>query len=44
MNFDVEYYRRDFPALQRTLYGRPLTYFDNTATSQTPKCVVYAIE
>lgn len=44
MNFDVEYYRHDFPALQRTLYGRPLTYFDNTATSQTPKCVVDAIE
>ncbi len=44
MDFDVEYYRRDFPALQRTLYGRPLTYLDNTATSQTPKCVVEAIE
>ena len=44
MNFDVELYRRDFPALQRTLYGRPLTYLDNTATSQTPKCVVDAIE
>ena len=44
MNFDVELYRRDFPALQRSLYGRPLTYLDNTATSQTPKCVVDAIE
>ncbi|MCM1504663.1 MAG: cysteine desulfurase [Muribaculum sp.] len=44
MDFDVEHYRRDFPALQRSLYGRPLTYLDNTATSQTPKCVVEAIE
>lgn len=44
MNFDVEHFRKDFPALDRMLYGRPLTYLDNTATSQTPKCVVDAIE
>ncbi len=44
MNFDVERYRNDFPGLNRSIYGRPLTYLDNTATSQTPKCVVDAIE
>ena len=44
MDFDVELYRRDFPGLDRSLYGRPLTYLDNTATSQTPECVVEAIK
>lgn len=44
MDFDVELYRRDFPGLGRSLYGRPLTYLDNTATSQTPECVVEAIK
>ena len=44
MDFDVELYRRDFPGLDRSLYGRPLTYLDNTAISQTPECVVEAIK
>lgn len=44
MDFDVELYRRDFLGLGRSLYGRPLTYLDNTATSQTPECVVEAIK
>ena len=35
--------RRDFPVLDRTIYGKPLIYLDNTATSQTPSCVVDAI-
>ena len=36
--------RADFPGLDRTLYGRQMVYLDNTATSQTPRCVVDAIE
>lgn len=36
--------RKDFPILSRTIYGKPLVYLDNTATTQTPKCVVEAIE
>ena len=35
--------RNDFPILQRTIDGKPLIYLDNTATSQTPRCVVEAI-
>ena len=41
---DVERLRRDFPILQRTVYGKPWVYLDNTATSQTPRCVVEAVE
>lgn len=36
-------HRADFPALDRTLYGRPMVYLDNVATSQTPRRVVEAI-
>ncbi len=39
-NFDVERLRRDFPILERKVFGRPLVYLDNTATSQTPRVVV----
>lgn len=37
---DIEKIRRDFPILDRKVYGRPLIYFDNTASSQTPRRVV----
>ncbi len=40
---DVAVLRRDFPVLDRTIYGKPLIYLDNTATSQTPSCVVDTI-
>ena len=36
-------YRNDFPILSRTVYGRPLVYLDNAATTQKPACVVEAI-
>lgn len=36
--------RADFPILQRKVYGKELVYLDNTASSQTPRCVVDAIE
>lgn len=41
---DIEAIRRDFPILDRKVYGKPLIYFDNTATSQTPSVVVDRIE
>ena len=35
--------RQDFPILSREVYGRPLIYLDNAATTQKPRCVVEAI-
>ena len=35
--------RNDFPILSRTIYGRPLVYLDNAATTQKPRQVVEAI-
>ena len=35
--------REDFPILQETVYGKPLVYLDNAATSQKPKAVLDAI-
>ena len=40
---DVTTIRQDFPILQRTVNGKPLIYFDNAATSQTPKIVIDSI-
>lgn len=41
--FDVETIRKDFPILSRKVNGKPLVYFDNAATSQTPQQVIDAI-
>ena len=35
--------RSDFPVLGREVYGKPLVYFDNGATTQKPRCVIDAI-
>ncbi len=35
--------RSDFPILSRTVYGKPLVYLDNAATTQKPQCVIDAI-
>ncbi len=35
--------RNDFPILQQKVYGKPLVYFDNAATSQKPKQVLEAL-
>lgn len=35
--------RNDFPILSRAVYGRPLVYLDNAATTQKPRQVVEAI-
>ena len=43
MAYDIEAIRKDFPILQRQVYGRPLVYLDNGATTQKPRCVVEAM-
>ena len=35
--------RSDFPILSREVYGKPLVYLDNAATTQKPQCVIDAI-
>lgn len=41
--FDVENVRAMFPILTRTVYGKPLVYLDNAATTQKPRQVIDAI-
>jgi cysteine desulfurase / selenocysteine lyase len=40
---DIAEIRSDFPLLQRKVYGKPLVYFDNGATTQKPKQVIDAM-
>jgi Selenocysteine lyase len=40
---NIESIRQDFPILQREVYGKPLIYFDNGATTQKPRCMVESI-
>ncbi len=41
--FDLEKVREDFPILSRQVYGKPLVYLDNAATTQKPLCVLDAM-
>ena len=41
--YDIQEIRKDFPILGREVYGRPLVYLDNGATTQKPRCVVEAM-
>ena len=41
--YDIQKIRADFPILSREVYGKPLVYLDNGATTQKPRCVVDAI-
>jgi cysteine desulfurase/selenocysteine lyase len=41
--FDVQSIRRDFPILSTTVYGKPLVYLDNAATTQKPLVVTQRI-
>lgn len=41
--FDIHKIREDFPILSRSIYGKPLVYLDNAATTQKPRVVVEAI-
>ncbi|MBE9468371.1 MAG: cysteine desulfurase [Bacteroidetes bacterium] len=43
MDFDIKKIRSDFPILSHTVYGKPLIYFDNAATTQKPECVINII-
>lgn len=43
MGFNPEDIRADFPILQTKVYGKPLVYLDNAATTQKPRCVVDTI-
>ena len=43
ITFKVDKIRKDFPILSRKVNGKPLVYFDNAATSQTPQVVIDAI-
>ena len=43
LEFDVERIRRDFPALRQKVYGKPLVYLDNAATTQKPQAVIDAL-
>ncbi len=37
---DIEKIRNEFPILKQTIYGKPLVYLDNAATTQKPQCVI----
>ena len=41
--YDVQKIREDFPILQREVYGKPLVYLDNAATTQKPLSVLDAM-
>ncbi len=41
---DVAAIRRDFPILEREIYGKRLAYLDNTATTQKPVQVLHALD
>ena len=39
-HFDINDIRKQFPVLDQQVYGKPLVYFDNAATTQKPLCVI----
>ena len=41
--YNIEKVREDFPILRREVYGKPLVYLDNAATTQKPLCVLDAM-
>jgi len=40
---NIEQIRSDFPVLHQEIYGHPLVYLDNAATTQKPQCVIDAV-
>ena len=40
MMLDLQSIRQQFPVLDQQVYGKPLVYFDNAATTQKPLCVI----
>jgi cysteine desulfurase/selenocysteine lyase len=43
MSYNINRVREDFPILGREVYGKPLVYLDNAATTQKPLCVLDAM-
>ncbi|HSE38056.1 MAG TPA: cysteine desulfurase [Blastocatellia bacterium] len=43
LSLDAEVIREDFPILKQLVYGKPLVYLDNAATSQKPRVVIDAL-
>lgn len=43
MMYNIQKIREDFPILSREVYGKPLVYLDNAATTQKPLCVLDAM-
>jgi len=41
--YDVQTIRAEFPVLHQQVYGHPLAYLDNAATTQKPQCVIDAL-
>ena len=41
--FDIDEIRKDFPILKQKIYGKPLTYFDNGASTQKPFSVIQSM-
>ena len=41
---NTEDIRKEFPILERTVYGKPLVYLDNAATTQKPQCVIDTLD
>ncbi len=41
--YDISEIRKDVPILKQNVYGKPLIYLDNAATTQKPQCVIDAI-
>jgi len=42
-DIQIEEIRKDFPILSTKIYGNPIIYFDNGATTQKPRVVIDAI-
>lgn len=42
--YNITKVRESFPILSRTVYGKPLIYLDNGATTQKPLCVLDAMQ
>lgn len=42
--FDISRIRNEFPVLRETIYGKPLVYLDNGATTQKPACVIETLD
>ncbi len=40
---DLNNIRNEFPILEQHIYGKPLVYLDNAATTQKPRCVIDTI-